>query len=554
MKVNNLFEQDEQITLESYLKKMGIDNIDKYLKSPTSVLDNCYLYDNINECVQLIKYHILNDDRIAIVVDSDFDGICSAYMMYRYLKLQGVTKVKPFIQNGKERGIESVSMRDKLTEWQPNLIIIPDAGTNSAKWESEFIDNDIDITVIDHHDASDDVCKRAVVVNNTMNQLECNRNLSGTGVTFKVLQAIDYEMGTKYSNNFIDLVGLSIISDSMDIRTYENRWFIKYILDDKEHIENQFIYELFDTLLGDTYTQRDISFRIVPLFNSVIRCGTIEEKQQLFMAFCGKNIEDTIKMCQHYHAEQIKKVDKFIEHHKEEIDAQANSNITIIDAVDVPQSFSGLIAGRISGMTNKPCIVGKTTNGELGGSFRGYININIMSTLPHVTMAQGHSTGAYGIKINVGDSDTSKSQNLADFRAEIDKMDISTTQTVIASFLANKLQMGVFKEFIGHDDLWGKELDKPRFYIYNIKVNSKNLKLMGEKQDTLKIVLDGYEIMFFKLSEQKKEMFKIGKDVELNINIIGTLNINTWRGKKTNQIFVENFEVEEVTNTFEDLM
>ena len=549
MKVNNLFEQDEQITLESYLKKMEIDNVDKYLKPPTSVLDSCYLYDNIRECVNTIKYHILNDDRIAIVVDSDNDGLCSSYMMYRYLKLQGVTKVKPFIQNGKERGIESENMRNKLTEWQPNLIIIPDAGTNSAKWESEFIDNDIDIAIIDHHSANDDVCKRAVVVNNTMNQLECNRNLSGTGVTFKVLQALDYDMGTKYSNKFIDLVGLTIISDSMDIRTYENRWFIKYILDDKEHIENLFIYELFDTLLNDTYTQRDISFRIIPLFNSVIRCGTMEEKQQLFMAFCGKNIEDTIKMCQHYHAEQIKKVDKFIEHHKEEIDAQANSNITIIDAVDVPQSFSGLIAGRISGMTNKPCIVGKTTNGELGGSFRGYIARSIMETLPHVTKAAGHELGAYGIFL-----DTSKSQNLADFRAEIDKMDISTAQTVIASFSANKLQMGIFKEFIGHDDLWGKELDKPRFYIYNIKVNSKNLKLMGEKQDTLKIVLDGYEIMFFKLSEQKKEIFKIGENIDLNINIIGSLNINTWRGKKTNQIFVEDFEVKEVTNTFEDLM
>ena len=549
MKVNNLFEQDEQITLESYLKKMGIDNIEKYLKSPTSVLDNCYLYDNINECVQLIKYHILNDDRIAIVVDSDFDGICSAYMMYRYLKLQGVTKVKPFIQNGKERGIESVSMRDKLTEWQPNLIIIPDAGTNSAKWESEFIDNDIDMTVIDHHDASDDVCKRTIVVNNTMNQLECNRNLSGTGVTFKVLQALDYDMGTKYSNNFIDLVGLSIISDSMDVRTYENRWFIKYILDDKEHIENQFIYELFDTLLSDTYTQRDISFRIVPLFNSVIRCGTMEEKQQLFMAFCGKNIEDTIKMCQHYHAEQIKKVDKFIEHHKEEIDAQYDSNITIINAIDVPQSFSGLIAGRISGMTNKPCIVGKSINGELGGSFRGNIPRNIMETLPHVIKAAGHPNHAYGIFL-----DTSKTQNLDDLRAEIDKMDISTIPNVIASFSANKLQIGVFKEFIGHDDLWGKELDKPRFYIYNIKINSKNLKLMGEKQDTLKIVLDRYEIMFFKLSEQKKEIFKIGENIDLNINIIGSLNINTWRGKKTNQIFVEDFEVKEVTNTFDDLM
>ena len=35
---------------------------------------------------------------------------------------------------------------------------------------------------------------------------------------------------------------------------------------------------------GRTSAQRDISFRIIPLFNSVIRCGTTEEKQQLFDA------------------------------------------------------------------------------------------------------------------------------------------------------------------------------------------------------------------------------------------------------------------------------
>lgn len=549
MEVNNLFEQDEQITLESYLNKMGIDNVDKYLKPPTSVLDSCYLYDNIRECVSTIKYHILNDDRIAIVVDSDMDGSCSSYIMYKYLKLQGVSKVKPFIQNGKERGIENTSIRQKLLEWNPDLIIIPDAGTNSVLFEDDFLDIGIDLCVIDHHSSDAFVCKRAIVVNNTMNQFECNRNLSGTGVTFKVLQALDYDMGTKYSNNFIDLIGLSIISDSMDVTTYENRWFLKYILDDKEHINNNFIYELFDSCLGDTYTQRDISFRIVPLFNSVIRCGTLEDKQQLFMAFCGKNIEDTIKMCQRYHSEQIQKVDKFIEHHQEEIDTQTTSNITIIDATDIPQSFSGLIAGRISGMTNKPCIVGKSINGELGGSFRGNIPRNIMETLPHVVRAAGHPNHAYGIFL-----DTSKTQNLDDLRAEIDKMDISTIPTVIASFSANKLQIGVFNEFVGHDDLWGTALDKPKFYIYNVCVNTKCLKLMGEKQDTLKIVLDGYEIMFFKLSEQKKKMLCIGEDKDININLIGTLNINTWRGKKTNQIFVEDFEVQEITNTFEDLM
>ena len=93
-----------------------------------------------------------------------------------------------------------------------------------------------------------------------------------------------------------------------------------------------------------------------------------------------------------------------------------------------------------------------------------------------------------------------------------------------------------------------------KFYIYNIKVNSKDIRLMGKKQDTIKINLDGYEIMFFKLSMEQVEKFKSGVNKDLNINLIGTLNINEWRSKKTNQIYVEDFEVTEVTNTFEDLM
>jgi single-stranded-DNA-specific exonuclease len=484
--------------------------------------------------------------------------------MYKYLKLHGVKKVKPFIQNGKERGIESEQMRKRLLEWKPNLLIIPDAGTNSAEWEDEIIDNEIDICIIDHHDSTNKVCKRAIVVNNTMNKLNCNRNLSGTGVTFKVLQALDLDMNTKYSDRFIDLVGLSIISDSMNVTTYENRWFLKHMFTNES--DNIFMYELFDTLLPSSdYTQRDVSFRIVPLFNSVIRCGTIEDKQNLFLAFDGKHIEDTIKMCQKYHSLQVKIVNEFIESHQNQIEIQKESNIIIIDNSDAPKAFNGLIAGKISGMTNKPCIVGKVIGTELKGSFRGYIKASVMNTLPHVIEAVGHDVGAYGISIDV-----SNPSYLDEFRAEVDNMDISITPTVITSYKANKVPTDIFKEFVGHKDIWGKELDKPRFYIYNVRVNKKNSKVMGSKFDTLKVILDGYEIMFFKLSQTTKD--KLGIDDfsdedyenpykrfptvtgEYNINLIGTLNVNIWRGKKTNQILVEDFEIEEVKDDFEDLM
>ena len=477
------------------------------------------------------------------------------------------------VQDGKIRGLDSEFIRKQVIDYKPDCLILPDSGTNSAPYTQELFDNGISLIIADHHEPDENVCKDwGIIVNNKINKLECNTCLSGCGVTFKLLQALDKEFGTKCSNRFIDLVGISIISDSMNVITYENRWFIKYILD-KEHIENPFMVKLFDIYLGDTYTQRDISFRIIPLINSVIRCGNVKDKQQLFLAFNGKNIEETVDMCKHYHQEQVTKVNKFIEHHQEEISEQTESNITIIDAQDVPQNFSGLIAGKISGLTNKPCIVGKTIEDEFGGSFRGYINIDIMRTLPHVNDAKGHPTGAYGIFL-----DTSKSQNLDDLRAKIDKMDISTEKEVIASYSANKLQMGIFDEFIEHDDLWGKGLDRPRFHVYNIKVNSKDVKVLGDKQNTLKIELNGYAIMFFKMTEQSIREFGIsfGKvdsktkkreviynNKELSINIVGTIDINRYENKythritTTNQIIVDDvgdFEIKVIENSFEDLL
>ena len=572
MNIKNLFEQDERIDLESYLNKKGIDNYRKYLKPPTTVLDDCYIYNNIRDAVREIKYHLLEGHTFCLIIDPDTDGMCAAYMMYDDIKtINPKCKVKMIIQEGKLRGLDSENIRKKVLEYHPDVLILTDSGTNSAKYTQELFDNGIYLIVADHHEPDENVCTDwGIVVNNQMNILDCNTSLSGCGVTFKLIQALDREFGTKYSNNYIDLVGLSIISDSMDVRTYENRWFVKYLLDDKEHIKNPFVYAMFDKFLGDTYTQRDISFKIVPLINSVIRCGTTKEKQQLYLAFDGRKIDETIEMCKHYHQEQVNKINKFIEHHQEEIDEQADSNITIIDAKDVPQNFSGLIAGKISGLTNKPCIVGKTINGELGGSFRGYIPRAVMTYLPYVNDAKGHNLGAYGIFL-----DTSKSQNLDDFRAAIDEMDISIDREVIASYSADKLQMGLFKEFVGHNDLWGKELDKPTFHVYNIRVNNTDIQVMGAKQNTLKITLDGYVIMFFNVSKQQLEDFgiKLGEldektqkqevicnNSELSIDVIGSVDINRYENKythritETNQIIVDDYEVKPITNTFEDLM
>jgi hypothetical protein len=60
--------------------------------------------------------------------------------------------------------------------------------------------------------------------------------------------------------------------------------------------------------------------------------------------------------------------------------------------------------------------------------------------------------------------------------------------------------------------------------------------------------------MFFKLTEEKKAMFHLDENIELNIDIVGSVNINEYYNRRTNQIIVDDFEIKVIENSFEDLM
>lgn len=53
MKIKNIFKDNEEITLESYLSKCGIDNVKEYLKGNT--LEDDDHYDNLDKIKEIIN-------------------------------------------------------------------------------------------------------------------------------------------------------------------------------------------------------------------------------------------------------------------------------------------------------------------------------------------------------------------------------------------------------------------------------------------------------------------------------------------------------------------
>jgi len=86
-------------------------------------------------------------------------------------------------------------------------------------------------------------------------------------------------------------------------------------------------------------------------------------------------------------------------------------------------------------------------------------------------------------------------------------------------------------------------MDEPYIAVENITVNNSNIFRLGEKKDTIKIILpNGIELIKFKSSEEEYQLLYSDLGCVI-INIVGRCKINTWAGETTAQILIEDFEI-----------
>ena len=556
MNVNELFKKDEEITLESYLKKCNIKDIKEFCNPSGKYLDNCFLYEDIRSAVAEVKYLLnYNNSTIVIVQDADLDGICSTVILYQYLSnLNPNWNIRILIHKGKERGLNDEDIMNDIILLHPDLVFVPDAGTNDKIQAEELCKADIGLVVIDHHNY-DTPIEKGILINNQNPNYKVQRDGSGTLVTHKFLQAMDIEFNLNWSSFCIDLVALSLISDSMNMNNMENRTYYHYGLETIDCVQNEFLRQCMFKFIGDKeYTQRDIAFKIVPKFNSIVRSKDQILKQRLIYAFLGQdNIEEVLDLCAEAHKNQIETVNNIIEANVGKIKEITDNNLIILSCDDMPRSYSGLIAGKVMNMCdNKPTIVGKIIDGEFIGSLRSPIPLQEdLDKNELIEWCHGHAESA-GICIKETNID-----NIVEYYNGLN-LSYSPQIDVLQSYNINNIPNYLFNEFGANMDvIWGKGLEQPKFHI-TLEYNPIDFTIMGKSKTTLKLKQNGIDIMWFFTDKKKKEKLKIGYineggdfienpfvDTIYKLEIIGTLGINVWNNRTTNQIIVEDFEVKE---------
>lgn len=571
---------NENITpVERVFANRGIapSDINHYLNTTKEDLYDTLLLKNMQRGARLFISHLQQGHKIFLLVDPDVDGYTSSAAFLNYFNKIFPGRIQQQIvytvQDGKQHGI----VLEKIPK-ETQLVVMLDAGSNDYEQHRVLAEQNIDVLILDHHEA-DKESEYACVINNQFADYP-NKSLSGVGVVYKFCAYIDSLLGLNYSDEIVDLAAFGMISDMMDLRDYETKEIIKL---GTLNIVNPFLKNFCESqehsLKGEV-TPFGISFYVAPYINAVIRVGTYDEKMLLFesmlefMAYDeipstkrgekGKfetRVEQACRVCKNVKNRQTKKRDSTIELINNKIQTEnLLENPVIIVQLDNPidENLTGLIANQIMGEYMRPVLllnryieVDDTTGEVLKMAWRGSGRNATYSKLENfreflvdsglVEYAQGHAS-AFGISIYDDQIDELKKylkQKLQNFNFSNNyRVDFIWRSNEATQFEKTILKIGEL------NSVWGQGLPEPKIAIENITVHKNNLYLMSpDQKPTLKISLPGnLNLIKFRSSQEEYDNLYSPNGCVI-INVVGKCNANEWNGDVTPQIIIEDYEI-----------
>lgn len=529
--------------IDVLFENRGILDKEIILNPNIKSVSNSLVYNNMKDGIELLNKNINN--KILILVDSDTDGFSSAAEIYIGIKkINPKANISHIIHENKAHGLTS-NIMEQVLEIKPDLLIIPDASSNDYEQHKILSDNNIKVLVIDHHEC-EKYSEYALVINNQLDE-NANKTLSGGGMVLKFFEAYDIVYGTNIADNILDLAALAMIGDSMLMTNEETRYYCKYGMFNPT---NRFIRHN----SGPNLSFADISWKIAPIINSVIRMGDMDTKHLLFEALIGNikpmEIEkrgkglvetDTLgyldTMVSRYRGRQSTQVNKILNKGK-----VMDTKLCVIHFAsdDFNRNLSGLVAGKLAEKYNKPALVLSKTETSYAGSARTLYNFDMRSKMENFESVE-HATGhgpAFGLEF--------KFDNLDLFIKECNEHEPPQAEEYeVDRVYYNNINSQDIFNVLTFDKEWSKGFEKPIFAVELENIDIKNIDFYARNTVCIK-TSNGLKMLKFCCSDD--EIFKLNSMERMDITAIVNFEIDKY-GKPC--VSVMDWSIKEVLSTWD---
>jgi single-stranded-DNA-specific exonuclease len=258
----------------------------RFFRPRLDSLSDPWALPDMDAAVERIRQARSRRETLLVHGDYDADGVCGAALLVLALRSLDVA-AEPFIphrlEDGYDLGPAGLLEAQRLNA---KVILTCDCGTTAVESVAQARAAGIDVIVTDHHVVGD-VLPAAAAVVNPMRVEAPSDALCGTGVAYKLLEALFEAEGRPRAAlyKFLDLVAIATVADQVPL-VNENRAFVRFGLRLLRETRNPGLRALLKVvgLHGRGLSARHAAFVFGPRLNAAGRMGSAARGVSLLMA------------------------------------------------------------------------------------------------------------------------------------------------------------------------------------------------------------------------------------------------------------------------------
>jgi single-stranded-DNA-specific exonuclease len=549
-------------------REISLDEIENFLEPKIkTALPNPFELGDMEKAVAHVIEAVKKNKKITIFADYDVDGATSAATLKRFFREVGID-VGIYIP---DRVLEGYGPNSQallnLKKNGTDLVITVDCGTVAFKPLEDAAAVGLEIIVIDHHLGVLEKPDAIAVINpNLLNEVFPHKNLCAAGVSFlfavainKKLREENYYVQRKEPNllNLLDLVALGTVCDVMSL-TGLNRAFVSAGLKILKQRKNLGLREICDLAgLDEEPSAYHLGFIIGPRINAGGRVGKSDLGARILSSENEGEVKEIAAQLEVLNKQRKEIEVQVLEEAVKALESGAGGFKTtdpVIFAVSKywHQGVIGIVASRLKDLYNKPvAVIAIDDEGKKGkASCRSISGIDfgseiLKARLEGLLLEGGGHAMAGGFSVlpeKISALHNFFNQNLGEKITELSahkKMEFD-----IALDLP-QVNIELLKE-LAKLEPFGVGNARPKFILRDVqKVKANIIGKTGEHISgifcTKSAVGFTGQIQAVAFRSVNTALGEILLDSKFTkpLNLVGTLNINSWMGVEKVQMLIE---------------
>ncbi len=483
---------------------------------------------DMDKAADRIMRAIENFEKIAIFGDYDADGVTSTAILYTYLEQNGANVIWYIPKREGEGYGMNIQAVDFLKSQGVELIVTVDNGISSVNEIAHARELGIETVVTDHHRPHEVLPDAVAVVDPYIegNEHLEFRDYSGAGIAFKLIQAIETEIGDpeELLDQYADIASIGIIGDIVPLVS-ENRRIVRRGLQKLANSDRVGIRALIEKsgAAERNLTSTAVAFTIVPRINATGRMGDSDRAVRLLIT---QDEDEAASLAEQICLDNTNRREVEAQITQSVIDSIENndeikySRVIVVGGDGWHHGVVGIVAARITERYGKPCMIIAVNNGVAKGSGRSVEGFNLFEAITDskdlLQKFGGHPMAA-GI--------TLAPENIAAFRESMNAYarlhyPVMPAQTITIDL---KLQPSALTTAIPQSisvlEPFGAANPAPLFGLYKMKLESINA-LGGGNHLRLNLTRGDVGVSCMRFSMDEKSFpYEIGDTLDLAVSL-----------------------------------